>query len=466
MGKFYFSGEKKVRPDVYQNYTNVGGVELAGAINGIVAATIKSDWGPLGQVVTVENEREFNEIFGYGKTTDVVREIFRGGAIKAFVVRLGSNGTKGSAELMDSSGAKALELTARYEGTRKFSYIVRPVLGEDNLQEFLLLEGLEVLERYTFTKEKAAEELAEALNKSLYVRAKKTGGDGTLKDITQAEMKAGTNPEIDTRAYSNAFNLLEPYVFNCICVDTNETAVHLTLAAFTNRIYQNGTMNFAVIGEPSSVDFETRLKHAKAYNDYNIVFVGAGWKDLAGTTYDGYMAAARIAGLIAAVPSNESVTRRSIQGAVEILENLTNDKQERAIKNGMITLRYNAQGIVCIEKGITTLVSPEGQDDEGWKKIKRAKVRFELFQRMSDTLDKFIGKVPNDADSWALVCKTGRGIMREMSIERKIKQDFDMYLDPAYPPEGESAHFIIKVNDIDSLEIIYLNYHLRFSPYR
>lgn len=468
MGKFYVAGEKKVRPDVYQKYTNVGGVELAGAVNGIVATVVKSSWGPLGKVITLENQAEADKVLGKGGTTDVIREIFKGGAIKVYAVRLGTTGKRGEAKLQDEDSTPALDIYTKYEGNREFSYIIRNILGSENRMEFILLEGTEVIEKRAFDKENGVENLIKELKDSEYLVASKVSeysGNGVLKQVTQNKINVGANPETNTQSYSKAFELLEPYVFNTICVDTDDTAAHSLLAAFTERIYMNGTMNFAVVGEPKSVDFETRLKHAKSYNDYNVVYFGHSWKDLNGNSFDGYLGVARLAGLIAAVPSNETITRRSIKGAVEIIEPLTNDQIERAIKSGMITLRYNRQGVIVIEKGITTLVSPEGQDDEGWKKIKRCKVRFEAFQRVSDTLEKYIG-IPNDSDSHALIIQTIRGILKEMAGERKILSDFDAWLNPLYLPEGDSAWFIIRVNDVDSLEQIYLDYHLRFSPNR
>lgn len=466
MGVFYTLGERRVRAGVYQRYTNVGGVEYAGAINGIVAAVIKADWGPLNTVVTLENENQVNEIFGYGGTTDVLREIFRGGAIKVFAVRIGTGGTKGTATLKDGAATDVLTLNNKYEGARTFSYTVRPLLGDATRKEFILLEDAEVLEKYTVNATGAIDALVEALSGSSYVEATKLAtGDGTLADVAQASLSAGTDVTNTTTNYSTAFNLLEPYVFNVITVDTNDTDVHVLLAAFANRIYAQGTMNFAIVAEPLSVDFETRLNHATAFNDYNIIYFGHGWKDITGKLYDGFLAAARLAGVIAATPSNETVTRRVIQYATELPEMLTNDQAERAIKGGMVTLRALSTGAIAVEKGVTTLVNPAGQDDEGWKKIKRCKVRFEAFQRISDTLEKYIG-IPNDEDSWALIVQTIRGILREMEAERKIRRGSDARISPVYLPEGESAWFDIILNDIDSLEVIYLNYQLRFSPNR
>lgn len=36
--------------------------------------------------------------------------------------------------------------------------------------------------------------------------------------------------------------------------------------------------------------------------------------------------------------------------------------------------------------------------DAGWKKIRRTKERFELMQRIDDSLDPIVGKLDNDSD--------------------------------------------------------------------
>ena len=49
MSGTFVVGETKIRPGVYTRYENAGGVEIAGAANGIGAAVIRANWGPLNK---------------------------------------------------------------------------------------------------------------------------------------------------------------------------------------------------------------------------------------------------------------------------------------------------------------------------------------------------------------------------------------------------------------------------------
>ena len=135
MGIFFTVGEKKKRPGVYQRYENVGGVSIAGATDGIVACCIRSNWGELGKVHTFESLEQAKLALGNGGsdgTVELLAEIFTGGAKKVFCVRLGSGGTKGTTTLFDTadSPVAAVNMTAKSEGNRALSYMIRKVLGD------------------------------------------------------------------------------------------------------------------------------------------------------------------------------------------------------------------------------------------------------------------------------------------------------------------------------------------------
>lgn len=130
----------------------------------------------------------------------------------------------------------------------------------------------------------------------------------------------------------------------------------------------------------------------------------------------------------------------------------------------MITFSASADGTVWIESGITTLVTPSGEDDEGWKKIKRSKVRFELMTRASDTVEPLIGNVNNNTDGRSTVIQALQGLLNTMMAEDKLLPGATVYVDPDNPPEGDSAWFVFDADDVDALEKVYLTYRFRFSP--
>lgn len=472
MGVFFTVGEKKKRPGVYQRYENVGGVSVAGAVDGIVACCVKSNWGELKKVHTFESiEAAKIALGGSGQTADMLSEIFAGGAVKVHCVRLGSGGTKGNVKLKDDSeeGVNAVSMTAKTEGDRKLSYMVRNVLGESGTKEFIVLEGTREIEKITFAaNESEIDNFVESAKSSSYfdfAKEENYSGSGALAEVPQTEFPAGANPTVTTESYSEAFTLLEPYAFNTICVDTCDTAVHSLLSAYVDRIYKNGSiLPFAVIGEPASVEFETRLSHAKSYNSYNVVYVGGGAVNMLGETLEGYMAAARVAGMIASTSSSQSLTHKVVTGMTDVAEMLTNSQYEQAIDAGMLTFSLSSAGNVWIESAVTTLNVPQGENDEGWKKIKRTKIRKELMNRASATVEPLIGNINNDPDGRATVLIAIGKLLGLMSTEGKLLEGAYIEIDKNNPPEGDSAWFNIYADDIDSLEKVYFVYKFRYSP--
>lgn len=472
MGIFFTVGEKKKRPGVYQRYENVGGVSIAGATDGIVACCIRSNWGELGKVHTFESIEAAKIALGNGGedgTVSLLTEIFTGGAKKVYCVRLGSGGTKGSLKLLDTVGTEAVQMTAKNEGDRQLSYLIRKVLGDEATKEMLVLEGTLELERITFlTGENEIENFLKAAKQSKYFIFSKTETCTTtaeLAEVGQTDFVVGTNPSITNENYSNAFTLLEPYVFNTICIDTENVAVHTLLTAYLQKIYQNGNiLPFAVIAESTSVPFETRLAHARAINSYNVVYVGGGAIDTLGQALEGIRAAARIAGMVASTPSNQSLTHKVVSGMTDVLEMLTNSQYEQTIDAGMLTFSTSSAGNVWIESAITTLNMPQGEDDEGWKKIKRTKIRKELMNRASATVEPLIGNINNDDDGRATVLIAIGKLLQLMFVEGKLLEGGSIEVDKDNLPEGDSAWFNIYADDIDSLEKMYFVYKFRYSP--
>ena len=473
MAAFFIIGEKKTRPGVYFRYENYGTPPVAGADDGNCAVTIRSNWGPIGEAVLLEGYEDIAKVYGDGGekgTTGAALEQFKGGARTVRAVRIGSGGTNGTYMIRDSAETPAdvIRLTLKYPGIRKLSVTIRPTLDDETVTELLILEGTEQLERLTYSNagnSVAALMAAFAEKKSDYFTLTKLAdSSAALATVTQEAITEGTDPTVTNASYSNAFEVLEAYRWNVVSIDTEDTAVQSLLQLFLNRIYGDGKFCMGVIGQPTTVDFETRLTQASAYNDYQMVYVGNGFTDISGNIYEGYMAAARIAGMVAGTPSNESITHTAVTQATDLTEQLTNNQYERAIKAGMLTFSVSAANTVWVEQGINTLVLPGQKEDEGWKKIKRTKVRFELFQRLNDSVEGLVGNINNDPDGRMTVVQVSNGVCNAMVSEKKLLAGAYVEIDPDNAPQGDSAWFIVYADDIDSLEKLYYTFKFRFAP--
>mgnify|MGYP002928430181 FL=1 len=283
-----------------------------------------------------------------------------------------------------------------------------------------------------------------------------------MATVTQSAMTKGTQPTTNTVSYSAALDAFDAVRGNVICVDTDDAAVHALVQAYITRTFTGGGYLMGCVAENKGVEFDTRTTHAAAFNDEKMHYCVNGALNATGDDYNGYKLAARIGGMIASVASNVALTHTVVKGFVDLDEGLTNSQIEKALKRGCIVLTKNASGQVQIEQGINTLVSPDGDMDAGWKKIRRTKERFELMQRIDDSLDPIVGKLDNDSDGRATVIAMGKAIIAAMVGEKKLTSG-DMYEDDSNPPQGDSAWFILDIVDKDSLEHVYLAYKFRFA---
>ena len=465
MAGTFILGETKVRPGSYFNIQKKGGNAAAGIMNGVTAIIFKADFGPLNTAVELSAEDGYEQTFGTGLTTDAIREAIAGGAKTIIACRVGNGGTQGTIDLKDTAKEDALSITAKYPGDKDFAVTVREKLSDSTLKECIFYTGTTEFEKVEFVSgEGEAKALVDALAYSKNFKAElKEGKESALLEIvSQSAFTKGTNPQTTTGDYSNAFAQVEPYEFNTICLDTEDTEIHLLLQSFVNRIFDAGSLAQAVVAEKHTVELETRIKHAAAFNDEKMNYVLNAWVDEQGTAIDGYQTAARIAGMIGAVAANSSLTHTVISGFTEILEKLTNTDMISAEKRGCIVLSYNKAKQVWIDNAINTLITPADNQDDGWKKIRRVKTRFELIRRINTTTDDLVGKVDNDNNGRATVISQIQGVGDSMREEGKLIA-CAVTESSAYKADGDSAWFDIDVIDKDSMEHIYLTFLFRFS---
>ena len=192
--------------------------------------------------------------------------------------------------------------------------------------------------------------------------------------------------------------------------------------------------------------------------------MGGGAIDTLATPLEGVRAAARIAAMVASTASNQSLTHKVLSGMTDVMEMLTNSQYEQTIDAGMLTFSTSSAGNVWIESAVTTLNMPQGEDDEGWKKIKRTKIRKELMNRASATVEPLIGNINNDDDGRATILIAIGKLLQLMFTEGKLLEGGWIEVDKNNPPEGDSAWFHIYADDIDSLEKMYFVYKFRYSP--
>lgn len=459
MAYTYLAGEKKVRPGVYQRISKRGTDNVVSALNGVVAFAMTASWGPVDKVVKCENAKSVRETFGTGASVEAACSIFEAGASVVYIKRLeGENGTAGT--IGTAAIGSVVNLNALYPSGRTLDVTVKLKAGDATKKQIVIKEGTTILENLEFAANETdeTESFMNAVKLSAYITAEKlaagviTTGDYTL---------TGTDPVVTAADYADAFYALEPYNYNVLVTDSIETGVFSTLCAYAEESYENGKLIMVVGGADPTTSLADRMANAAACNSARIVYFGGSWTDIDGNEIKGAAAMAYIAGIIAATPANRSVVHKVISKATDVPEKLTNSQYIEAIKNGLLMVSVGPDRQVWIDSGINTLINPTDEQDEGWKKIRRVRTRYELMDRIDRTLAPKIGNINCDADGIAYIIQSATGVIKEMIAEKKISAG-TFYEDPENPYEGDSAWFIIEADDIDSLEKIYLHYQFRY----
>ena len=151
----YTAGETKARPGVYQRYSRTGSDPVPGALNGICAIPLQSDWGPLAKVTKVTSVNELREIFGdgdYSATNTVLAAemMFNGGANTVYVYRMGNAGTAASIQLEKATATPDVKLTALYPGTYALAVSLAESVSAEDVKVLNVYHGTKLVETFEF----------------------------------------------------------------------------------------------------------------------------------------------------------------------------------------------------------------------------------------------------------------------------------------------------------------------------
>lgn len=469
-GSTFLAGEQKIRPGVYVRVTSSAEAPAAAVPQGIVAALFRASWGPLGQAVALEGPDSVEATYGTGNTTHVVSEAFRGGCRQVVAYRLGTGGATATGQLQDTTTptpVAVVRIDAKYSGTRgnSLALTLRDSLVDPAKRELLVYEGTTLRQSITFAKGGSEPQaLVNAVSGSSWITATLlAAGNNTLATTSQQALSGGADATVASADYSTALSSIEALDWNVLAIDSEDVTIHTTVQAYIDRVRGEGKRVMAIVGEPTSVSFAARIANAKALNRESLVYVANGWKGTDGVTREGYRAAARIAGMVAAAPVSESLTHVTISGASELVGGLTNSQIEQAIGSGACVFSLNGLKQVQIEYGITTLTTLGANQDAGWKKIRRVRTRDNLMERIAATVDPLIGRVANSPDGRATLIAAMQGVVNAMVREGALLGGA-VAEDKANLASGDAAWFVIQVDDLDSAEKVYLTFGFRFSP--
>lgn len=366
-------------------------------------------------------------------------------------------------EYYKAAAERVALIYARCRGDREFTCSLNTNLVTGKRQ-MTFYTGTEIFDSVSF--EAGGDEtqaLKDALATNKNFKVFKIYKTSVINDFTGRAMSDGSNPKVAVSDYSKGTDVLEKHYWNVLLADSNSTSVSRMLTEYIKQSYEIGRLGMTVIGANFNSTVEKRMEYAAALNDWRVVYVFNGWTDIAGTKYNSWRAAARIGGMIAGCESNASLTHIVISNALELTDSLTNGELTQAEQKGCLCLSLNDDGQIWIDNAINTLITLGNDQDEGWKKIRRTKCRFELMTRVNRTCDKLIGRLNNDANGRATLITAMQSIINEMIAEGKLFFGSYVAEDTRYKPAGDKAYFVLYISDTDSIEKVYLDFSFTYA---
>lgn len=406
---------------------------LPAFLRGIFGYVGRANWGPLNTPVVQLSRGQIRDTYGtpdgVSNTFDGAEEAFNGGAIQGVTVRAGIGGTAGTDPIVDGAAAHVGDVTAQFVGTRALSYAIRAAADGSANKELVLYEGAVQLELFRFsTVGTQIDNLVAAVGAngehSDFIKVTKlVNGDGTVANVAKKALPPGTNPTIDSTAYTNALTQLGTQNFFAAAFDTEDNTLHAAIRAWNDDQVMHGRRRVSVLGLSSGETWANRKLFALAHNNPGVVVVGNGFtvKASDGITdidLDGYQAAARLAGAYTACKPNQQLTHRVIPDATKIVGPLTDDQYTEAKQSGLNVFGMSFRGRVWVAEGINTFnnaaappiwaESMSGPARAGdvppWGKMRRVLCRFYLIDDVTAAWDDMI-ETSNNTD-------TGRAVLK------------------------------------------------------
>ena len=403
LGGGTFITQNKVLPGTYINFVSAARASAVLSDRGIVAVPLSLDWGPEGEVFTLDAETlesDSLKVLGYSYDADQLknlREIFRN-AKTAYVYRL-NPGDKAAVTV------GGLTATAKYSGTRGNAI---NIIVETNVDDALksdvstYFNGSKV-ETQTVTN-------VEDLVANDFVVF---SGTGAFTTTAGSPLVGGSNKASVIGAdYQLALDAFEAYSFNILICPTNDTTTTDLFVAYTKRLRDEQGIKFQAVVYRNYADHEGVISVENTVTDD-----GA---DPAVLTY-------WVGGAEAAAAVNRSITNKEYTGEYTVNTVYTQSQLEAAIKAGKLML-HKVGDTVRVLDDINTLVTftPEKSQDFANNQVIRV-----LDQVANDIAlifaNKYLGKIQNNASGrvsfWNEIVSYDRELERLQAIENFVADD-------------------------------------------
>lgn len=432
--------QNKVRPGVYIRFKSGTGLGLTVGDRGVVAICEPMSWGPVGQVMAVDNGADTTPYCGYPITEPgamFLREIFKGtnrtSAPRQVLLYRPSatSSSKASAEI------SPLTVTALYPGARGNSITVIVTEDADNEDTFTVST---VVDGEIVDSQQA--QTVQELTANAWVTF---SGTGALAANTGTALTGGADGTVEATAYSAFLSVIEPYDFDILIYDGTDSTVLTAMQSFVKRLAdENGQYCQLVAAGMTNPDSRFVIDNE----------TGVTLSD--GTELTKQQVCWWLGGAQAGAQYNQSLTYAAYPDAVTVSPVLTNSQVVAAINAGQFTL-FAEDNVVKVETDINSLVTYTQDIGKVYRKNRVIRlcnsIANDIYKQFSDN---FIGVVDND-DTGRMQFRTAIvGYMTTLQNARAIQNFTAEDVEVLPGDDVDSIVVNVAIQAVDSVEKIYM----------
>lgn len=396
LGGGTFLTQNKILPGAYISFISAAKASATLSDRGIATIPLEMNWGPEGEVITVELgefQKNSQKIFGYAYTADELkpmREIFKHAQTVHFF-RLNSSGAK----------AACTYATAKYPGTRGNDLRIVIEENENSQEEAKLYDVSTYLDTVQVDQQKGISKAADLKNND-YVDFSSTA---TLALTATTPLTNGANGTVEDATYQTYLDKMEAYTFNAMGCPSNKSTIAELFAAFCKRMRDDAGKKFQVVCFRNLADYEgvVSVKNGLAGDTENPALIP--WAT----------------GVVAGTAVNKSATNMNYDGEYAVDTDYTQSELEAGITEGSFMFHLVDDEVRVLED-INTFVSVTDEKSADFSSNQTIRVLDQIANDIAVLFGtKYIGKVPNDASGrislWNDIVKHHQELQNIRAIE-------------------------------------------------
>ncbi len=465
-------GETKERTGLYNWFVSLATSRINATKKGVVGIPVKADWGPCNQLTVCGDDAEIVSTFGDGGTVYLARRAAKGGKdrkpYKLVIYRMATE----DAEQAVATVEESFKLIAKYKGERgnHFRAVITENIQDENLVNLCIYEDSTMVSKYAVEKENL-EALVDTVNNDpeSLVTAVKTGNKALIPSASISFTGGSSGSEVLVEDYIRALAAFETSYMNTLALDgVTDEAILTMVKSWHNRVWNEGKMIQLVVGGTHSDDKNPDIGNArsKSCDSYGIINCIVGGIDAAGNMYSSAEMAPQIAGAIAALPLNASITYKQLEDIVNVTVELTNTQIRDATRAGSFVLfkdtdPENFDVMVKVERGINTFTSFSKEAGQKLRKIKAVSTMAAIDYDIGRyAMNNVLGELDNDADGRAALFSGVSQYLETLANEHVISPDILVGLSDTLISEGDMVYMETQAFTTDKIEQIFNKIYL------